>query len=219
MEYPSVDDMTIRQAQSGDASAFERLLELIYDMIFAFAFKWAGDRRNAEDITQQVCLKLARTIQQFRFESAFSSWLYRVVINCAKDWWRSEKRNIHEPYSTAVLGNSSSAIVSNSEQAMSYSQESDFTNPSSFDKAASTQIELRQTLHLIETFGQDYKETVLLVHAEGMSHKQAAEILQVKESTISWRLHDIRKRLAKIDEQTSKHTPNTLNSDEKGKRI
>jgi len=174
MSQNLIDEITIRNAQSGDASAFECLLEMIYDLIFSFAFKWAGNRSDAEDITQLVCIKLARVINQFRFDSAFSSWVYRIVINCAKDWWRTEKRNHHE----------------------GLDDDSGHTNPESFDYSAFSQVELRQTLAEIENMGTDYKETVLLVHSEGLTHAEAAAILQVKESTISWRLHDVRKRLA-----------------------
>ena len=173
MSQNLIDETTIRNAQSGDTSAFERLLEMIYGLIFSFAFKWAGNRSDAEDITQLVCIKLARVIGQFRFDSAFSSWVYRIVINSAKDWWRTEKRNHHEDIN-----------------------KDEHTNSESFDSSGFSQVELRQTLTRIENMGVDYKETVLLVHSEGLTHAEAAAVLQVKENTISWRLHDIRKRLA-----------------------
>ena len=50
------------------------------------AFKLCGNKEDAEDITQNACIKLARSIDTFRFQSAFLSWLYRLVINTAKDW-------------------------------------------------------------------------------------------------------------------------------------
>ena len=82
------DKALIRAAQGGDAQAFEQLLEAHYDTMYRFAYKWCGNRADAEDVTQQSCLKLARALDSYRFESAFTSWLYRVVINCARDWSR-----------------------------------------------------------------------------------------------------------------------------------
>ena len=163
-------DALIRQAQQGDEAAFEQLLNSCYDSMFRYAMKWCGNRANAEDITHQACLKLARGIQQFRFESAFSSWLYRLVINCAKDWQKTNQRFEHEP-----LDNASDNPAPES-------------NPDS-------EIHLQQVLRQVDAIGEGYRETVVLVFGEGLSHREAGEILKVSESTISWRIHEIRKRL------------------------
>ena len=79
----------IRRAQGGDAASFAELLDLHYDTIYRFAWKWCGHAANAEDIAQQACLKLAGSLAQYRFQAAFTSWLYRLVISCAQDWQRS----------------------------------------------------------------------------------------------------------------------------------
>ncbi|MDA0240990.1 MAG: RNA polymerase sigma factor [Proteobacteria bacterium] len=76
----------IKRAQGGDKGAFERLLQTHYDVMYRTAYKWCGNKMDAEDITQTACIKLARSIDGFRFESAFLTWLYRLVINTAKDW-------------------------------------------------------------------------------------------------------------------------------------
>ena len=85
----------IEAAQSGDRDAFAQLVEHEYALIFRIAMQWSGVRADAEDITQQACIKLARSLHQFRFESAFQTWLYRLVINCARDWQQSQAR--HHP--------------------------------------------------------------------------------------------------------------------------
>lgn len=161
----------IEKAQQGDAAAFEQLLEAQYDTVFKFAFKWSGRREDAEDITQQACMKLAKGIQQFRFESNFTTWLYRLVINCAKDWQRSQIRHAHH-------GDEALATLA--------------STPSN-----DHDIYLQQLLTQLDQASEGFKETLLLVHAEGLSHKEAADILDVKESTISWRIHEIRKYLQK----------------------
>ena len=86
----------IRRAQAGDATAFGELLDLHYDTIFRFAWKWCRHRTNAEDIAQLACIKLANSLAQYRFQAAFSSWLYRLVISCAQDWQRSQSRHDHD---------------------------------------------------------------------------------------------------------------------------
>ncbi len=168
----------IRRAQAGNADAFESLLETRYDTLYRFAYKWCGNKTDAEDVAQQACIKLARSISQFRFESQFTSWLYRLVINCAKDWQKTQARHesvdvvLHDDDET-LENHLSSSVVSDAENT----------------------IYLRQILSLLGTMAEGFKETALLVHAEGLSHAEAADILGVKESTISWRLHEIRKQL------------------------
>ncbi len=170
----SDDDALIRAAQSGDADAFEQLLEAHYDTLYRFAYKWSGNRADAEDITQQACMKLARALSSYRFESAFTSWLYRVVVNCAKDWARSQGRHVGEALDT-VTEQGGSAAVSES-------------------NGVERQAYIWQLLHKLEDLPEGIKETLLLVHAEGLTHLEAAEALDVKESTVSWRLHEFRKR-------------------------
>ena len=160
----------IQQAQQGDAQAFAQLLQAHYDTMFRFAWHWCGNRADAEDIVQQACLKLARSIDQFRFESAFQSWLYRLVINCAKDWHKSQSRH-QSPESATTTENAA-----------------DHHQPDN-------QIFLQQLLRYLDTLADGMKETALLVHALGCSHGETATILGVKESTISWRIHEIRKQL------------------------
>lgn len=191
------DDALIKKAQNGNATAFAQLLEWVYDIIFRFAFKWAGNRVDAEDITQSACIKLAGVIGQFRFESAFTSWLYRLVINCANDWQRKERR---QP----------SSDPPNSQD----NYDNQYTTEVSENSATEASTELERIIAHVDTMGKDYKETLLLVCAEGQSHAEAANILGVKESTISWRLHDIRKRLATLDIQpAAQHTaPNKENT-------
>ncbi len=171
----------IRRAQAGNADAFESLLETRYDTLYKFAFKWCGNKSDAEDVAQLACIKLAGSISQFRFESQFSSWLYRLVINCAKDWQKSQARhqgkNIDDIHQAAD------------------DEEHDGHECLSTANPAENRIYLQQILQLLNTMADGFKETALLVHAEGLSHAEAAEVLGVKESTISWRLHEMRKQL------------------------
>ena len=86
----------IRRAQGGDRGAFARLVDSHYDSIHRFAWKWCGHQADAQDIAQQACIKLAGSLPQFRFQSAFRSWLYHLVLSCARDWQRSQRRHDHD---------------------------------------------------------------------------------------------------------------------------
>lgn len=178
-----MDDSTtlIRRAQAGDERAFAALVEIYYDHIFRFAFRWCGHRANAEDIAQSACIKLARALGQYRHESAFTTWLYRLVINCAKDWQRAQVR-----HQTAGTHDHEEAIGGSSD--------------------AETEIYLAQLLAQLDKLPDGWKEAVLLVHAQGMSHAEAGLCLQVSESTISWRIHQARKQLTGFIQQEGQYS-------------
>jgi RNA polymerase sigma factor (sigma-70 family) len=169
----------IRRAQDGNASAFGELVVRHYDTIYRFAWKWCRHRANAEDIAQQACIKLAASLAQFRFQAAFTSWLYRLVISCAQDWQRSQQRHLH-------------AELSGDEPQQDESRPDD-------------SIYIGQLLEQLESLGEGMKETALLVHAEGLSHAEAGAILGVSESTISWRVHTMRRQLQRREQLASTH--------------
>ncbi len=83
----------IGKAQAGDAGAFEALVNGYYKTMFRMAYKFCGNRQDAEDVTQESCIRLARGLRTFKNDSAFTSWLYRLVINTGKDWYRSHNRH------------------------------------------------------------------------------------------------------------------------------
>lgn len=181
----TIDEQLIKRAQAGDEYAFEQLITQSYDLIYRYALHWSGHRTDAEDIAQLASIKLARNIQQFRFESAFSSWLYRLVINCANDWHRQNHRHKNSSEALGLNRDDTEAIglhVNHDESV----------------------IFLQQVLRLLESLGEGFKETVILVHGEGLNHREAAEILNLKESTVSWRLHQIRKHLHSLPEYEKK---------------
>jgi RNA polymerase sigma-70 factor, ECF subfamily len=160
----------IRRAQGGDIASFSELLDLHYGTIYRIAWKWCGHRTNAEDITQQSCIKLASSLAQYRFQAAFTSWLYQLVISCARDWQRAQQRHQHD----------------------SLPEEEP---PDGVTGRPEDYIYLVQLLDRLDQVGEGMKETALLVHGEGLSHAEAGQILGVSESTISWRIHAIRKHM------------------------
>lgn len=166
------DRSLIEAAQAGDRQAFARLLESEYDIIFRIAMQWCGVRADAEDIAQQASIKLAQSLGQFRFESAFRTWLYRLVINCAKDWQRSQARHQHDDL-----------------------EQGHWQEASASHDRADLAIYLEHLLAWVATLGDGFKETLLLVFGEGLNHREAAQVLDIKESTVSWRIHEVRKKL------------------------
>jgi RNA polymerase sigma-70 factor (ECF subfamily) len=152
--------------------AFARLLEGHYMVIYKIAYKWCGRREDAEDVAQNVCLKLADRLAGFRGDSGFTSWLYRITINAAKDYYRTTGKAYRR------------------EQAFA-----DGFDPMSDEVAADEQLVARESYAAIHSLPEPIRDAVLLVFGEEMSHKEAAKILGCAETTVSWRIHKARKIL------------------------
>ncbi len=166
------DKALAEAAHQGDSEAFSTLLERHYGLIFRTAWKWCGMRTDAEDIAQNVCLKLATVIGQYRGDAAFTSWLYRITLNAAKDYTKSKGRRSAEQGEETL------------EQFAS-----DLPDPEA-------SLISRGLYHCIAALPEKLRMAVLLVCAEGLNHAEAGKALGCKEGTISWRLSEARKQLA-----------------------
>ncbi len=163
------DKQLIATARSGDAKAFEDLVNKYYGDMFKMAFKWCGNKNDAEDITQDACIKLARGLDSFKGNSAFTSWLYRLVINAGKDWYKKQSRHPSNPDELEIV------------PAKSKSED---------------QLYAKQVLEAVYELPEGEKDALILVMSEGLSHKEAGKVLGCKESTVSWRIHEARKKLS-----------------------
>jgi RNA polymerase sigma-70 factor (ECF subfamily) len=82
---------TIQQAQQGDPAAFDRIYRLHSRRVYAMCLRMVGNPTEAEDLTQEAFLRVFRKIQTFRGESAFSTWLHRLVLNVVLMQLRKKK--------------------------------------------------------------------------------------------------------------------------------
>ncbi len=183
------DHGLIRDAQAGDRRAFATLVERHYGLMFKTAWQWCGVREDAEDIAQEASIKLAQNIGAFRFESAFSTWLYRMVINTAKDYYKAKnRRNTREQ-----------PIYEDVEYV-------------SHEATPEERMEQKDTLNALNSLSEQLRETVILVCWQGLSHKEAGDILDCSEGTVSWRVHEARKKISEFMGEKIKKTKLHLNA-------
>ena len=163
-----------KRAGSGDKQAFQTILERHYDTVFRIAVRFTGNEADGSDIAQDVCLALADKIVSFRGKSQFSTWLYRVVINACRDFARRQK--------TAHAMQENYAVFRERDEADSRHD-------------AKRHNWLNETLQSLEP---PLRETALLVLGEELSHREAGQAMGCAESTVSWRMHQVRKRLKEL---------------------
>ena len=165
---------------AGDQAAFAQLMNQYYDDIYRFSFHLTGNKTQAEDLTHDVCLKIASTIQQFKFNSQFISWVYRIVINIHKDNYKKQRNRLK--------------------------RETDYHQQTSDNQAfrrPEEQIEYDELLGAIDQLPGKLKLTLILVQAQDLTHAQTAEILTCSTNTVSWRIHEARKQLKQILKEQS----------------
>ena len=165
------DGALARRAAAGDGDAFAALLERHYDRIYRVGARVLGDFDEAADLAQDVCVALPARLASFRGESRFTTWLYRVVVNAARDALRRKVARRRGERGFAELD----ALV---------------RTPSGTPEHDSAW--LRWALGRLS---EELRSTVVLVLDEGLRHAEAGEVLGVSEATVSWRMHEVRKRL------------------------
>ena len=162
------------KAAGGCRASFAALIERYYDRIYRLAWRFSGAQDLAEDIAQDVCVKLASAIRGFRGEAAFSTWLWRIVYTTATDRLRANQRfDVAEPSQIVAL-----ADVNAPPQA---TPEDDVIGSELWEA--------------VRALPRQQCDAVLLVYGEDMSHAEAATIMGCQEKTVSWHLHEAKKRL------------------------
>lgn len=87
-----LDKPLIQSYLAGDTGAFNELVGRYERLAYNLAYRMAGNATDAADLTQEIFVRLHRSVKSFRGDSAFSTWFYRLAINCCKDWLRKEAR-------------------------------------------------------------------------------------------------------------------------------
>jgi RNA polymerase sigma-70 factor (ECF subfamily) len=164
----------VNLAIGGDERAFENLIQKHYLPVFQLSFKWCRVKEDAEEITQEVFIKLGRKLNTFNHRSSFKTWLYRIVINTAKDYTR--KNSTSRLYESAFAEEQSKEMK---------------------DDPPPDPVDEQQVYDAIDMLPHKQKAALMLVMAEGLSHREAAHILECSETTVSWRIHQARKALKK----------------------
>jgi RNA polymerase sigma-70 factor (ECF subfamily) len=187
MAQKLIDGAVIEACQQGDREAFELLFETYKDKVFSIAvYSAGGDRAVADDVTQQIFLKLFTAIRQFRGDSEFTTWLYRLVVNACLDERRRRKRWL--PWDETV------AMTNHSEKKP---QEQRFARLEVAEAVQQAIAELKPKFRL----------PILLKYIEGLSYDEIASVMNCSKGTVASRLNrghsQLAKRLAHLNDSAA----------------
>jgi len=164
----------VESCQRGDEDAFRVLFETHKDRVYSIALRYAGDSAAAMDIAQDTFLKLLSTIRQFRGDSTFESWLYRLVVNSCLDYHRKRRRLL------PLVDDMLDVLRAPREGALH-----DLLREEQEDRVQQVVAQLPEEQRIV----------VVLRYTEGLSYEEIADVLGCRRGTVASRLNRAHKAL------------------------
>ena len=181
----AADFPVIKACQEGDRDAFRVLFESYRDRTYTIAYHFCSDETMASDITQQVFLKLFDSIRQFRFNSEFTTWLYRLVANVCMDEHRRRRRFLQWP-------SSSSGGTGEGERIQNETRVSESIEDHIGAREMNSQVR-----RAVASLSPKLRLVILLRYFEDFSYDEMADVLGCSSGTVASRLNRGHQQLAK----------------------
>jgi RNA polymerase sigma-70 factor (ECF subfamily) len=180
MRQAGVERELIGRMQAGDPAAVTELASTYGPRIHQLAFRYMKNWEDAEEVTQDVLLKVYRKIDAFRGDAALSSWIYRITFNTAMSRLRTgrQARAAEQPRMDNVL---SDATTRPSNEAADWSSLAD-------DQIMRREMR-EKLLTALTRLPEVYRVPVVLRDIQGLSTEEASAVLRVKTQTLKSRLH------------------------------
>ena len=185
----SKDAELVKAFQAGKKAAFDELVLSHKDKVFNLCYWFVGDYQDANDLAQDVFFKAFKALKNFRFESAFSTWIYRIAVNTCKNrlksfQYRLKKKFVHLNNTAAAKNNPGVEIA---------------------DESSSPEIELgrkeksRLIQSAINSLSAEKKAVVVLRDIEGLSYEEISSVTGFNLGTVKSKLararQDLREKL------------------------
>jgi RNA polymerase sigma-70 factor (ECF subfamily) len=166
----------VAAAKAGDRDAFEELVRATYADTYTLAYRLTGDEEDARDVVQEAYLRAFRGLKQFRGESQFSTWIYRITANCASTLLAKRARHRHEELDEGVAVADSHPDI----------------DPESM---ADAQLLRDRVTDALDDLPAGLRAVVVLRDVYDLPHEAIASELGISEAAAKVRLHRARKKL------------------------
>ena len=167
------DEYLMRAVRDGDLTRLGVLFERHHRPLFDFLYRMTGDRGAAEDLVQDVFVRMLRYRATYRDDGRFETWMFRIARNARADHFRKQGAAVYVP-----------------EDGMDW--ESEAPGPARLLERARDMARLRRALQALR---EDRRELIVLVRYQGMTHEQVGAILGFDAGTVKVRFHRAIKEL------------------------
>ncbi len=173
---PDLSDELIVRAARGDMAAFEDIYRATSGFVYNVALRITNNRSDADEVTQDVFLKVYRKIGSFQFRSSFRTWVYRVAANTALNYckrrFRQDKGNVG--YDPAIH---------------------DAAAPERASEPLQKQDDQKAIASMLKSLDPDQRACITLREIEGLDYKAIADTLNININTVRSRLKRAREKL------------------------
>jgi RNA polymerase sigma-70 factor (ECF subfamily) len=194
LEDAQVVAMLIRRCIAGDVVAWEEIVQRYNRRIYNICYRFAGSPDDAQDLTQEVFIKMFRTMNSYDAErGAFMTWVTTITRNLLVDHFRKSKHD--------RITESLDAPPSEHEDAMPLSEKIEDKAPPA--DASVRSRETRETVHrALQKLSPELREAVILRDLQDMDYREIATVLKVPEGTVKSRINRGRAELGRLLQRT-----------------
>ncbi len=183
----ALDRTLVDRFKSGDQAAFDEMVTRYWDRIYAMVHQLLRNPQDAEEVTQDAFIRAHRGLVNFRGDSAFSTWLYQIATNLARNrywyWWR-RKRDKTVSFDQPVK--------EGSDLPLSEVFAAELETP---DDVTVTQEFVDRIAKCMEKLGAKHREILILRNVKNLSYEEIASILQISVGTVKSRIARARESL------------------------
>ena len=180
------ENILIDKAKDGNVEAFEEIVNIYQKKVYNIALRMLGNREDANELAQEVFIKVYKALPSFKGNSSFSTWLYRVTMNVCTDELRKRKNK-----NVVYL---EEKVNYNNEEIDRQIEDESLGPPEQYEKKRLREAVIKS----INLLPQDQKIVIVLRDIHGFDYRQISEILKCPEGTIKSRLNRARKALKEI---------------------
>jgi RNA polymerase sigma-70 factor (ECF subfamily) len=167
----------LQRAKEGDRKAFEEIYNLYHRRIYNAVYGMLSDADDAQDVTQDVFIRLHDALPTLRADEAFSTYLYRIALNLCRDRARRKKRVRFQSMDTPRAGEEGDV------------EPMEFPDAGKLPEELLTGDELQTRVReAVQTLSDDHKAVIMMHHFQGMEVNDIANILDVPSGTVKSRL-------------------------------
>ncbi len=183
----ALDRLLVDRFKSGDQSAFDEMVSRYWDRIYSMVHQLLRNAQDAEEVTQDAFIRAHRGLVNFRGESAFSTWLYQIATNLARNrywyWWR-RKRDFSDSLDAPVSSENSTTLAE--------IIPAELETP---DDIAVTQEFVSRISRGMDRLSAKHREILILRNVKNMAYEEIAEILGISVGTVKSRIARARESL------------------------
>lgn len=178
----------IQELRKGNEQAFKTLVETYQDMVFNTAIGIVQNAQDAEDVAQEVFIRIFRSINSFKGESKLSTWIYRITTSCALDLIRSRKSKKRFAFLQRLFGENNEPVY----------EVPDFNHPGVVMDQKENAAKLFKA---IDQLPENQKVAFTLHKLEDLSYQEISEVMQTSVSAVESLMHRAKQNLKKILEK------------------